>query len=98
MALGRAVESGFALARSASHGLLTASDAYGHVIAQAPSATGELFVGALPLGPGPTFYARHGDLFGLAALGALAGLILRAWVARMRQEPGQAAKVDGGTA
>lgn len=29
MALGRAVESGFALARSASHGLLTASDAYG---------------------------------------------------------------------
>jgi apolipoprotein N-acyltransferase len=95
MAIGRAVESGFALARSASHGLLTASDAYGRIVGQAPSATGELFAGALPLGPGPTFYTRHGDLFGLAAIGALAGLILRAWVARRPRAAGAAEADDG---
>jgi apolipoprotein N-acyltransferase len=78
MAILRGVENGFAMLRSAFHGLETASDAQGRVLAQAntsrPGMTG--MVADLPLGPGPTLYTRIGDVF--AWLCAAAAVVLAA--------------------
>lgn len=71
MAVMRGVENGFAVARAANHGLLSASDAYGRLLRQEvaqPTPTNWLLVD-LPLGPGPTLYTRIGNLFPWAALG-----------------------------
>ena len=80
MALVRAVENGFAMARVAQMGLIGAYDAYGRVLAEAPSeTTGEvLLVHDLPLGPvGRTFYSRFGDVFATLCVAALVALL--AW-------------------
>jgi apolipoprotein N-acyltransferase len=65
MAAMRGVEDGFALARAASKGLVMASDAQGRLLAAKmdthPGLT--MVVADLPLGPGPTLYARTGDIF-----------------------------------
>jgi apolipoprotein N-acyltransferase len=65
MAVMRGVENGFALVRAADNGLVTASDAQGRLIASKmdtrPGLT--MVVADLPLGPGPTLYARIGDAF-----------------------------------
>lgn len=64
MAVVRGVENGFALARSASEGLMTLSDAKGRIVAEAPSADGpRKLIGDLPLGPGATIYNQIGDVF-----------------------------------
>jgi len=65
LAIMRGVENGFAVARSAKEGLLTLSDAYGHVIAEKSSESGGMvtLVGDLPRGLGATLYARVGDAF-----------------------------------
>ncbi|MDR6802567.1 hypothetical protein [Asticcacaulis solisilvae] len=77
MAVVRGVENGFALARSASEGLMTLSDAKGRIIADQPSADGpRKLVGDLPLGPGATLYSRIGDLFAWLTLGLCAVLSL----------------------
>ncbi len=70
MAVVRGVENGFALARSASEGLMTLSDAHGRIIAEAPSGDGlRKLIGDLAVGPGATIYNRVGDLFAWLCLG-----------------------------
>jgi apolipoprotein N-acyltransferase len=65
MAIMRGVEDGFAIVRSASEGLLTVSDATGRVIARKSAASSGMtvLIAAVPLGAGPTLYARMGDIF-----------------------------------
>lgn len=65
MAVMRAVEDGFAMMRPAHDGLVIASDAQGRLVAaQKDAPTGlTMVVTNLPLGPGPTLYARIGDVF-----------------------------------
>ena len=65
MAMLRAVENGFALARSARNGLLTLSDNRGRVIAEASTANGHFvsITGTVPIAAEKTFYSRTGDWF-----------------------------------
>ncbi|MGE5327426.1 MAG: apolipoprotein N-acyltransferase [Deltaproteobacteria bacterium] len=79
MAVVRGVENGFAIARAARNGLLTASDAYGRILGDIRSNTQPeaMLVRDLPPGPGATFYTRHGDWFGWLCVAGAAGL----WVA-----------------
>jgi len=76
MAVVRGVENGFALARSASEGLMTLSDAHGRIIAEAPSADGpRKLTGDLPKGSGRTIYNAVGDVFAWVMLGLWAALL-----------------------
>jgi apolipoprotein N-acyltransferase len=75
MAVARGVESGFALARAAQNGLVTASDDRGRILAEAASDPEALVVADLPLGPGQTFYSRHGDWLGQASILLLAAAL-----------------------
>jgi len=65
MAVLRGVEGGYAVARSASDGLLTVSDARGRIVAEHASASGPevLVATAVPVGGGGTFYSRAGEWF-----------------------------------
>ncbi len=66
----RGLESGFATARASRDGNLTIADAQGRILAETP-ATGAATVSLVtdvPLGPGPTAYARLGDWFSLLCL------------------------------
>jgi apolipoprotein N-acyltransferase len=84
MAMLRGVENGYAVVRSAREGALTVSDAYGRVLAEARSGPLTSFNAYVPVeGPGPTLYARIGDVFGWACL-ALAALLMgwSFWAAR----------------
>lgn len=65
MAVMRGVENGFAVVRSALHGVETVSDAQGRVLARASTVqAGMVRLSAdVPLGPGPTLYTRIGDVF-----------------------------------
>jgi apolipoprotein N-acyltransferase len=75
MAIVRAVEGHFALARAARDGRLTIADAHGRIVAEVPTPNGSdaTLVADVPLGGGRTVYARAGDAFGwLVALAALA--------------------------
>lgn len=66
MAMLRGVEHGMSIVRSADDGLMSVSDMYGHVLAERPSGEGTVatLVARAPIGAGPTFYTRIGDLFG----------------------------------
>jgi apolipoprotein N-acyltransferase len=76
MAIVRGVENGFALARAASQGLMTLSDAHGRIVAERRTTGGPaLLVGDLPTGRGGTVYSRIGDVFGQAAVAAWLGLL-----------------------
>lgn len=87
MAILRGVESGYAIARSARNGVLTVSDAYGRVTSEAPSGPQTAYDVTIPTtGPGPTLYARIGDVFGWSML-ALAVLLI-GWTIWMRQRRG----------
>ena len=80
MALVRGVENGFAIARAAAAGRLTASDRYGRVIAEAITsrAAPVTLVADLGLRGGGTGYTRCGDLFAwLSVAGAAILLGLR---------------------
>lgn len=78
MAVLRGVENGYAVVRTAREGVLTVSDAYGRVLAEAPSGPQAAFNAEAPLGgPGPTLYARLGDVFGW--MGLAASLLLVGW-------------------
>ncbi len=85
MAVMRGVEDGFAMMRPAHDGLVIASDAQGRLVAaKKDAATGlTMVVADLPLGPGPTLYARIGDVFPWLCLifslllGALCGTVAR---------------------
>jgi apolipoprotein N-acyltransferase len=65
IAIMRGVENGFAVVRSAFHGLETVSDGYGRVVARARTyLPGLVMIQAdVPSGPGLTLYTRIGDLF-----------------------------------
>ena len=84
MAVMRGVEGGFAIVRPAHDGLVYASDAEGRVVALKKTApTGvTTIVTNLPLGPGPTLYARIGDLFPWMCV--VCSLLLGAGVASRR--------------
>ena len=76
MAILRGVESGYAVVRSAREGVRTVSDAYGRVLAEAPSGPQTAFYAEAPAHDyGPTLYARVGDVFGWLCL-ALATLLV----------------------
>lgn len=79
MALVRGVENGFAIARAAAAGRLTASDRYGRVIAEAVTSRERpvTVVTDLGLRAGGTLYARVGDVFAGAC--ALLAALLSAW-------------------
>jgi apolipoprotein N-acyltransferase len=65
MAVLRAVEDGFALARSARNGLLTLSDNRGRIIAEAATVPGRFvsISGKINVAREETFYTRTGDWF-----------------------------------
>lgn len=78
MAVLRGVENGYAVVRTAREGVLTVSDAYGRVLAEAPSGPQASLNAEAPLGgPGQTLYARLGDVFGWMCLAA--SLLLVGW-------------------
>lgn len=88
MAVLRGVENGYAIVRSARNGVLTVSDAYGPVMAEAPSGPQTAYNVEAPIaGPGPTLYARIGDAFGWTML-ALAAIVV-AWTVWARRRAGQ---------
>jgi apolipoprotein N-acyltransferase len=72
MAVLRAVESGFALARSARNGLLTLSDNRGRIISETATVPSRFvsISGKLNVARKETFYAKTGDWFGWLCVGA----------------------------
>jgi apolipoprotein N-acyltransferase len=88
MAVVRGVENGFAIARAASNGRLTLSDAYGRVIAETITSdqTPATLVANIGLTSTRTIYTRFGDLFGwMIVLAACAlGVGLLATIRRSR--------------
>ena len=74
LAIMQSVSGGFSLARAAYFGFLSASDAYGRVLAWKPTEIGKevSVVAEVPLGHGRTFYAMNGDWFPwMCCIGAL---------------------------
>ena len=85
MAVMRGVENGFAVARAANHGLLSASDANGRLIAQKVAGQDQMnwILADLPLGPGSTLFTRIGNVFPWVTV----GLTLIMCVAGLRRVP-----------
>jgi apolipoprotein N-acyltransferase len=78
MAVVRGVENGFAVARSASQGLMTLSDAHGRIVAEKATVNGPaMLVADLPAGQGHTLYSRIGDVFAQAMVAVWLGLLVR---------------------
>jgi apolipoprotein N-acyltransferase len=65
MAVLRGVEGGYAMARSATNGFATVSDAQGRIVAERSSseAADVLVAAVVTVSPGGTFYTRNGDWF-----------------------------------
>jgi apolipoprotein N-acyltransferase len=84
MAFVRGVENGFAMARSAKTGFVTAHDAYGHTIASSSTFAKDpaIIVADVPLGPGSTLYSEFGEWFGWLCLAA--SLLILVMVFRSR--------------
>ena len=78
MAVLRAVENGFALARSARNGLLTFSDNRGRILAETATAPGRFvsISGILNVAREDTFYARTGDWFAWLCVAAFVVLLV----------------------
>jgi apolipoprotein N-acyltransferase len=86
MALMRAVEGGFSLARAAKRGFLTVSDNRGRVIAESRSDSGPFvtLLADVPETHHRTFYILAGDWFAWLALTMLAATLIQAWRTRRR--------------
>jgi apolipoprotein N-acyltransferase len=86
MALLRAVENGFALARSARNGLLILSDNRGRILAETATAPGRFvsISGKLNVAPEETFYARAGNWFAWLCIAAFVVLLASRLLARSR--------------
>ena len=84
MAVLRGVEGGYALARSATNGLLTVSDARRRILAERSSngSADVLVTATVPIGAGGTFYSRTGKWFAWLCLGIVAASIVAAMKGR----------------
>ena len=84
MAVMRAVENGFALARSARNGLLTLSDNRGRILAEAATMPGRFVsvTGKVNVSREKTFYTRTGDWFGWLCVAAFVSLLAFQLLAR----------------
>jgi len=92
MAVLRAVENGFALARSARNGLLTLSDNRGRILAETAT-TPDRFVsvtGQVNISPDRTFYARTGDWFAWVCVALFVSILAGQLFARWRSAAKQA--------
>ena len=78
MARFRAVENGRYLVRAANTGITAVVDPRGRLVAATALFDRTVLVSDVPLVQGTTFYARHGDVFAWAALGAT--MALTAWI------------------
>lgn len=72
MAVFRAVENGRFLVRAANTGISAVVDPRGRVLARTPLFERTLLVRDVDVATLPTFYARHGDVFGWACFGVAA--------------------------
>ena len=96
MAMLRAVEGGFTLVRSARFGVMSVSDRYGRVLAEAPSGGPNLLVARAPVPPsGVTPYARMGDVFGGASVGLVLVLVLAGFLRRAPSPPAPLPQAEG---
>jgi apolipoprotein N-acyltransferase len=79
MAVLRGIEQGFSVIRTANEGLLTVSDPYGRVVAEARSNQDRVttLFAVAPVGSVPTVYGRMGDTFGWGCLVVVALLGFR---------------------
>jgi apolipoprotein N-acyltransferase len=86
MAVLRAVENGFALARSARNGLLTVSDTRGRILAEAATARGRFvsISGVVNIVRAATFYTRTGDWFAWLCVAAFVVLLASRLLRRSR--------------
>ncbi|QGZ96921.1 apolipoprotein N-acyltransferase [Terricaulis silvestris] len=92
MAVLRGVESGFTLIRSAREGVMTISDPYGQVLAEAPSGSDIASLtdrSIIQPRHVPTLYTRIGDAFGWFC--AALALVLIGWTILARRRAGQGA-------
>ena len=78
----RGVENGFATARSAKTGYVTAHCAYGSSFGSDSTFVHDpaIVVANLPLGPGATFYTRYGDWFGWLAVVASIVILIAVFI------------------
>ena len=88
MAILRAVENGFALARSARNGLLTLSDNRGRILAETATAPGRFISisGILNVAPEETFYTRTGDWLAWLCVAAFVILFAFLLLTQLRTE------------
>jgi apolipoprotein N-acyltransferase len=86
MALLRGVEGGYAIARSATDGLLTVSDAHGRIVAERASSESAdvLLTASVPLRAGGTFYSQTADWFAWLCTATVAGCVTAAIGGRHR--------------
>src|SRR5206468_9173719 len=87
MALLRAVENGFALARSARNGLLILSDNRGRILAETATAPGRFvsITGKVNVTRERTFYTKTGDWFAWLCVAIFVTLLVSQLVARSRR-------------
>jgi apolipoprotein N-acyltransferase len=74
MAVFRAVENGKYLVRAANTGITAVVDPRGRVLERTALFERRAVVREVPIVPGLTFYARHGDVFAWGCLGSAAAL------------------------
>ena len=88
MAVMRAVENGFALARAARNGLLTLSDNSSRILAETVTVPGRFvsISGILNVAPEETFYARTGDWFAWLCVATFGVLFAFQLLIRLRPE------------
>jgi len=86
MAVLRAVENGFALARSARNGLLTLSDNRGRIVAETATVPGRFvsITGKVNVAHEQTFYTRTGDWFAWLCVAMFVILLVFPFLARSR--------------
>ena len=86
MAVLRAVENGFALARSARNGLLTLSDNRGRIVAETATVPGRFvsITGKVNVAREQTFYTRTGDWFAWLCVAMFVILLAFPFLARSR--------------
>jgi apolipoprotein N-acyltransferase len=80
----RAVEHRVPVLRCSNGGISSIIDAGGRVVAASKEDVQAIVTASVPLGPGPSFYSRHGDWFPLGALAISVALLAFVAVVRIR--------------